>query len=166
MHRNHEVIALEMSHFSLTKIDGIQYFTGLKELCIVTQEITTIEGLSQCPLLETLWIADCKIEQIKGLEKNTRLSRLYLYSNHISKIENISHLQKLEVLWLGDNSIIQSSVEIIVVAHIQHNMHTTMQIPTYHAHCAYTTHVAHYPSIILAQHPHTHTHTPVSYTHL
>lgn len=94
-----------MSHFSFNKLDGLQYFTGLKELCVVTQEIPVIEGLSQCPFLEALWVADCKVDQIKGLEKNIRLKKLYLYSNHISKIENIAHLTKLEVLWLGDNSI-------------------------------------------------------------
>jgi hypothetical protein len=57
----------------------ITYDSGLKELCIIAQDITVIRGLEACPLLEALWICETKVERITGIDHLTRLHSLHLY---------------------------------------------------------------------------------------
>jgi len=53
---------LEMFFFGFPRMCGLQHFPHLRVLRIVNQSLERIEGLSACPLLEELWIAECKLK--------------------------------------------------------------------------------------------------------
>lgn len=73
---------LEMVMFNYPKIQGLEAFRNLKELRILQQAISEMEGLSELPLLESLWICETNIPAIRGLDNCFRLKRLYLYPFH------------------------------------------------------------------------------------
>ena len=98
---------LEMFFYSLPKMTGFSYFTNLREISIIAQDITRIEGLEFCVTLEILWVCECKLSYIGGLDQLTALRKLFLYSNNIKKISGLSNLTKLDTLWLCENDIYQ-----------------------------------------------------------
>ena len=53
---------LEMFFFGFPRMCGLQHFPHLRVLRIVNQSLERVEGLSSCPLLEELWIAECKLK--------------------------------------------------------------------------------------------------------
>ena len=59
---------LEMFFFGLPRMCGLQHFPHLRVLRIVNQNLERIEGLSACPLLEELWVAECKLQVGRGAE--------------------------------------------------------------------------------------------------
>ncbi|KAI8910691.1 hypothetical protein DFJ77DRAFT_470723 [Powellomyces hirtus] len=101
------ITTIEMCFYNLDRITPATFFhfPHLTSLCIVTQDIDRIEGLTCLPLLEKLWICETGIEKIEGLEKCTELRELYLYSNRIKRIEGLADCKRIEKLWLSDNDI-------------------------------------------------------------
>ncbi|PRP86016.1 leucine rich repeat containing 48-like [Planoprotostelium fungivorum] len=105
LERPEEIHRIEMIHWDFPRIEGVSRLTALRELCILSQQLSVIKGLEECVNLESLWICETNVEQIAGLDNCLKLQHLYLYSNKISKIENISHLVNLKSLWLSSNRI-------------------------------------------------------------
>eukprot|EP01105_Mastigella_eilhardi_P018317 TRINITY_DN4229_c0_g1_i6.p1 TRINITY_DN4229_c0_g1~~TRINITY_DN4229_c0_g1_i6.p1 ORF type:complete len:1372 (+),score=295.00 TRINITY_DN4229_c0_g1_i6:107-4117(+) len=95
-----------MVHRNVEAVACLYNFTALRELCLVHQDFVAIpQGLSDCPQLEVLWVAECGITKIEGLDALLNLKRLYLYSNQIETMDNLSHLTQLKTLWLCSNRI-------------------------------------------------------------
>ncbi|OQR95919.1 hypothetical protein THRCLA_07461 [Thraustotheca clavata] len=100
------IIVLEMFLGFWPRMISCKYFTNLKEISIVKQPtIVMMEGLENCPAIETLRIIECSLLRIEGLSNATRLKYLNLSSNQISNMENLSKCTSLETLWLNDNRI-------------------------------------------------------------
>ena len=57
---------LEMFFFGIPRLCSLQHFPNLRVLRIVNQSVENIEGLSGCPLLEELWLAECRIQVGEG----------------------------------------------------------------------------------------------------
>jgi Leucine-rich repeat (LRR) protein len=73
---------LEMCFFNFPTINKeLQYFTGLQTLCILAQELESLNGLEACPHLESLTVCETRVSEISHLTKLTQLKELYLYSN-------------------------------------------------------------------------------------
>ncbi|CAH1791753.1 unnamed protein product [Owenia fusiformis] len=96
---------LDVFFNNFTKMVGMHYFTNLTKLCIIGQNIQTIEGLGAMKKLRELWVCETHLKTISGLGNCKLLNRLYLYDNRLTKIENLDNLTMLEYLWLNDNQI-------------------------------------------------------------
>lgn len=105
LNRAEGVQFMEMVLFNLPHMRCFQFFTGLTELHIAQQSLTSIEGLSHAVNLRKLWVIECQLERIAGLDACVEMRELYLYSNRIKAIENLRCLVRLEKLWLADNQI-------------------------------------------------------------
>eukprot|EP00727_Mastigamoeba_balamuthi_P008234 m51a1_g4031 hypothetical protein (203) ;mRNA; r:652087-653110 len=110
--RRPETIArIEMVHRNLLSLESIAPFFALRELCVLAQDIDTLKGVEGLPVLESLWLCECKLTRIESfIEKCPQLRRLYLYSNRISKIEltdltGLSEVASLKSLWVAGNRI-------------------------------------------------------------
>ncbi|KAG8561130.1 hypothetical protein GDO81_015257 [Engystomops pustulosus] len=100
-----ETNTLEMFFSGYPRMVGLSYFPNLTNLTIVGQSIETICNLESCPLLEELWITECRITSTEGLQDCQHLKKLFLYHNSITAIEGLENLKELEVLWLNNNQI-------------------------------------------------------------
>lgn len=95
-----------ISHYS-----GLETLTKLKELHLVHNKLTVIEGLHtvdeeiyatrswnelQLTELEYLELGDNRIRKIGGLENNIKLKRLFLGANQIRKIEGRHKFPSIE----------------------------------------------------------------------
>ncbi|PAA46348.1 hypothetical protein BOX15_Mlig005232g3, partial [Macrostomum lignano] len=102
-----ETATLEIFFGGYPRFAHLSLFPNLRELIIVEQSLTEISTLDSCPLLEVLWVSDCRLTQISGLSANHRLKKLYLHSNSIATINGgLDHLGgSLEVLWLANNQL-------------------------------------------------------------
>jgi Leucine-rich repeat (LRR) protein len=115
---------------SLKSLNYFHIFKNLKELNIISCELTTdgiemltpnvtILRLVSCGIveisknfsklrnLEILSLGENSITEIKNLSCCVRLRKLYLYSNKISKIEFLQDCVLLEELDLSDNQIVK-----------------------------------------------------------
>lgn len=91
--------------YLVTSLD-VQYFGNVKEICFVqVPRCGPMAGFEHCPVLERLWLPECRLERIEGLHANRRLRVLGLGGNKIKKIEGLDRLTALEELWLDDNKI-------------------------------------------------------------
>lgn len=68
-------------------------------------EISRIEGLERCTLLEELSLEDNRITAIEGLNSLTKLRKLDLGKNRVSRCHGLSQLTCLTQLSLEDNNI-------------------------------------------------------------
>ena len=105
LNRAHTLEKMELFMCFYPRMLCLKYFPGLRSLEIIGQEISVIEGLEGCPLLETLWLMNNKIKAISGLEHCSKIAHLHLNTNLIEKIEGISHLTELQDLFLCENRI-------------------------------------------------------------
>ncbi|KNE59911.1 hypothetical protein AMAG_05360 [Allomyces macrogynus ATCC 38327] len=97
---------LELCHFSLARFpDLLPRGNVLKTLVIVAQDLDVIGSLACCPLLETLWICETRIESPAPLACCTKLKTLHLYSNRLTTLVGLDHLKALETLWINDNAL-------------------------------------------------------------
>ncbi|KAI8846431.1 hypothetical protein BC829DRAFT_398533 [Chytridium lagenaria] len=94
--RPHTITRIEMCHFNYPVMTALHNFAQLTSLCIVAQDVSTIAGLEDCPLLEQLWVCETRLSTISNIEKCINLKELYLYSNRIRKIQGLENLVKLE----------------------------------------------------------------------
>mmetsp|Transcript_46192 Transcript_46192/g.90974 ORF Transcript_46192/g.90974 Transcript_46192/m.90974 type:complete len:1578 (-) Transcript_46192:107-4840(-) len=78
---------------------------NLRQLEVMEQGITSMEGLSACKNLKKIWFSNNKIDKISGLAECTALTHLHLDMNRITVIEGLETLVNLEVLSLHTNKI-------------------------------------------------------------
>ena len=104
--RASSVTCLDMFLGDWSQMQSVRHFTNITSLTIIQQRnLTTLEGLDSCPLLDKLWVIECSLKRIEGLEKCVQLTELNLSSNSICKIENLGKLTRLKTLWLNYNNI-------------------------------------------------------------
>ena len=85
--------------------------TGLRELCILSNQISKIEGLDKLVNLGELNLACNQISKIEGLDKLNNLQVLNLAGNQITKIEGLNNLNNLRELDLRKNNIPKSQID-------------------------------------------------------
>lgn len=56
-----DILALEMFFSGFPRMVGLSFFPKLRLLTIVGQDITKIEALESCPLLQELWVVECHL---------------------------------------------------------------------------------------------------------
>lgn len=88
----------------LQKIEGLA-LPNLRELILMDNQITKIEGLTGCPKLQRLWLQNNKLTKIQGLESLGDLRELCLQGNKITELPRLDYLVNLQVLALGANRI-------------------------------------------------------------
>lgn len=65
-----------MVFYNYKKISGLQFFPALTSLCLISQDIQSLDGLECCPLLEKLWLCETQINRIQNLESLVNLKWL------------------------------------------------------------------------------------------
>lgn len=55
------VTSLEIILSGFPRMVGLSFFPMLRQLQILGQDIKRIEGLESCPLLQELWVVECKL---------------------------------------------------------------------------------------------------------
>ena len=100
----------------LTRMEGLR-LPCLRELCLQQNQISSIEGLDECPRLQRLWLYGNKISRIEGLANCGELRELCLQSNRISRVAGLSGLVHLEHLALADNRVSEYR-ELSSLAHL------------------------------------------------
>jgi internalin A len=101
-----EVDTLEMFFGGLPALIGLRYFDKLRVLCLVSQDITNLNPLSEVAnSLEELWICESSLKDLTGLETCKQLRRLYLYDCAIENGTPIAQLTSLDVLWIQNNRL-------------------------------------------------------------
>ena len=86
-------------------MDWLVNFPSLRELNIVNQGVSEIEGIDKCRFLEKIWLNSNEIETIRQLDRLPMLRQLYLGSNKIKRIRCLDKCIYLEKLWLDENRI-------------------------------------------------------------
>ncbi|KAG1679410.1 hypothetical protein FOA52_007701 [Chlamydomonas sp. UWO 241] len=99
------VTHLEMFLVDYERLYGSQFFPGLTSLSIMGLDISEIESLEPCVLLQRVFLIENRIKRLDCLGQLTQLRELHLYSNSIKRVENLETLEQLEVLHLADNYI-------------------------------------------------------------
>ena len=89
----------------ICRIDWLGHFPSLRELIVVNQGLTEIEGVDKCKLIEKIWLTANFIEQIRLIDKLPMLRQLYLGTNKIRRIRCLDKCIYLEKLWLDENRI-------------------------------------------------------------
>jgi hypothetical protein len=102
-----EFIGTDWRHLTSIPLE-IQYFSGLKTLCLSFNQIQEIPKLD-LPILERLDLAYNCISQIENLSHLTTLTRLSLMGNNITCLKFLQQLTKLSRLRLSRNRIRDAS---------------------------------------------------------
>ena len=93
---------LHVTYKCISSLQGIEYFTSLKELRVSGNELTSLD-LSKNTLLEVL---ECSSNRLSSLDlsKNTKLTRLYCGSNKLTAL-NLGNNTKLAQLYCNSNML-------------------------------------------------------------
>ena len=95
----------------ITKIQGLEEFTGLTTLYLESNAISDVEGLDHLKKLTSLYMAKNFLSRTVGLDILQNLQVLDLADNNISKIESFASLKSLKTLNISGNKL--SSLESI-----------------------------------------------------
>ncbi|TKR87799.1 hypothetical protein L596_012142 [Steinernema carpocapsae] len=97
---------LEMFFTGLPVLVGLKYFTHLRCLRLVGQDITNLRPLGDvADSLEELWVCEGVLSDISGIEQCHRLQRIYAFDNKISSGAPLEALTDLKELWIQDNCL-------------------------------------------------------------
>lgn len=89
----------------ISRIEGLEKCTLLEELSLEDNRITAIEGLSTLTKLRKLDLGKNRISRCHGLSQLTCLTQLSLEDNCISTLAGLGQLTSLMELYLGNNQI-------------------------------------------------------------
>jgi hypothetical protein len=103
--------ALECQNRGISNLAGLDKFTGLKDLSLWQNSITSIAALSTLTNLEYLQLGNNQISSLSALSGLTKLKGLGLYGNAVTSVSSLSTLTNLEWLNLDQNNI--SSISAI-----------------------------------------------------
>ena len=101
-----ELKTLNMSHNGLTKLDGIQFLTGLVELNVENNALTDISDLGHLIHLKRIELGSNQITAIG--HTFTGLKELVLFSienNRITSLSGLTELSNLLELYIGENLV-------------------------------------------------------------
>ena len=90
---------------NIKQLDGLEYFTGLKELTLMRSRVVDIKPISKLKNLTTLNLSLNKITDISPLQNLTNLRNLYLSTNKITDISPLQNLTNLQTLQVSSNPI-------------------------------------------------------------
>ena len=97
------VKVLEMFFSGFPKLIGMHFFPNLDKLVLMGQPLDKIEGLSFCPNLTELWVAECCLRvSLKTNVVGLRLrftNALDLYFRFSEKLVGRSHVSVLLEVW-------------------------------------------------------------------
>lgn len=99
------VESLDLSSAGIFNLDGLQYFTGLKELNLSGNIIRDIHPLSGLTKLESIDLSNNLIIDLGPLKKLSNLEILKVRKNNINDISIISDLNNLITLDIANNQI-------------------------------------------------------------
>jgi len=102
-----EQVTLDLALDDVCRMDFVVHFVNLKELVLISQSVSTIEGLDKLKCLEKCWLNCNVIESLKGFDKCRSIKELYLGYNRLTKTTGLEKCVMLEKLWLDENKIDQ-----------------------------------------------------------
>eukprot|EP00817_Percolomonadidae_sp_ATCC50343_P006469 CAMPEP_0117419046 /NCGR_PEP_ID=MMETSP0758-20121206/704_1 /TAXON_ID=63605 /ORGANISM="Percolomonas cosmopolitus, Strain AE-1 (ATCC 50343)" /LENGTH=1291 /DNA_ID=CAMNT_0005199911 /DNA_START=513 /DNA_END=4388 /DNA_ORIENTATION=- len=99
------IIDLNLESLRLRRIQQLENLTQLKRISFASNEISRIEGLTECMKLQELNLEDNRIIRLEGLSSLLSLRKLEIGKNKIAKLENLDLLRRLSQLSIEDNEI-------------------------------------------------------------
>ncbi|KAH9154748.1 hypothetical protein AeRB84_003209 [Aphanomyces euteiches] len=118
LHVNHELLTklthldklrnLRIASFSdndITYIDGLSQCAHLEELIMENNQIMSIENLESLVNLKVLDLSKNKLTSMKNLDALVNLKQLSVEDNEITSLQGLSHLVRLMELYVGNNRI-------------------------------------------------------------
>jgi len=90
------------------QIESLEELENLKQLTVLDMSYNSIRSMapiSQCPLLEEVYLAQNKLRCIEGVETLVHLRKLDIGGNRIRSFGQINKCVNLEELWAGKNKI-------------------------------------------------------------
>ena len=100
-----QITVIDFALDDICRMDWLIHFPNLKELNIVNNGVSEIEGLDKCRLLEKVWLSCHTIDTIRQMDRLPCLRHLYLGSNKIRRIRNLDKCILLERLWIDENRL-------------------------------------------------------------
>jgi|TARA_B110001450_G_scaffold242652_1_gene253193 Leucine-rich repeat (LRR) protein len=100
-----ELTTLDFCLDDICRMDFISHFGNLKELILINQGISVMEGLDRLKNLEKCWLTHNFFDQIKGLDKLRNIKELYLGWNRLTRTTGLEKCVMLEKLWMDCNQI-------------------------------------------------------------
>ena len=100
-----KVEVLNLNHLRLKKIACLDDLVNVRRLSMIDNEISAIEAINYCKLLEELSLENNRISKITNINHLLFLKKLDLGKNRINKIEGLTGLDNLTQLSLEDNKI-------------------------------------------------------------
>ena len=68
---------------------GLSFFPNLRHLTVVGQDVTKIEALECCPLLQELWVAECRLSVSLSSAPGLLYSTKHQWVNKKKKKKNV-----------------------------------------------------------------------------
>lgn len=93
--RAEDLTQLNCSSAGITRLDGLETFTGLKAVSLADNDLDNVDALRQLTRLELLYLQDNRITSVEALLPLLRLQELDLRGNN--------HLQCNDARQLADN---------------------------------------------------------------
>ena len=100
-----QITVIDFALDDICRMDWLIHFPSLKELNIVNNGVSEIEGLDKCRLLEKVWLNCNSIDTIRQMDRLPMLRHLYLGNNKIRRIRNLDKCVLLEKLWIDENRL-------------------------------------------------------------
>ncbi|MGC7139061.1 leucine-rich repeat domain-containing protein [Listeria ivanovii] len=89
---------------TIISIDGLQYFTNLKELYLSRNHIRDLTPLKDLTNLAILCLDKNRLENLNGIPSN-KLVRLSLEDNELTQVDALANLTQLETLFISKNQL-------------------------------------------------------------
>jgi Leucine-rich repeat (LRR) protein len=102
--------------FEIDSLDGIEIFTELEFLFIISTAIKGISPLKNLHKLKSVFLNDNKIGSLSGIEYCTEITELYCQGNQLTSIKEVEPLVKLKTLMCQNNTGL-TSFEGLTKAH-------------------------------------------------
>ena len=96
---------LECNNLEIKSLDGLEYFTNLKDLALWENDIHDLTPLESLTALVYLQLGSNQIDSVLPLHKLTNLQRLGLYGNRIQTVSPLGGLTNLQWLSLAENQL-------------------------------------------------------------
>ncbi|KAF4754265.1 hypothetical protein FOZ62_022662 [Perkinsus olseni] len=98
-----DCLYLQMCGF--TSIGGLQPYSGIHSLFLMSNQLHRIEGLECLSRLRMLYLNNNGLTQIEGLQECKNLEYLNLSNNRIRTVRNLEELTSLKTLIVANNHI-------------------------------------------------------------
>jgi hypothetical protein len=86
------------SNRNIQSLDGIQYFTGIRNLHAYDNQLSSLPNISGLTQLEHLQVQRNQIRSLPPLQSLVQLRLLFVYDNQLTQLPEVSHLPNLDEL--------------------------------------------------------------------